>query len=786
MSVRLQFRRGTASEWFDADTVLGEAEIGYEIDTKKIKVGNGITAWNSLSYVNVVPSDLVNTLNDYVLVGDVGNAGGPAKLDSDANLLLPNGRIILEGGTNNDYETTLLVVDPTADRTITFKDESGTVALLSDIDAVIGGAPGALDTLNELAAAINDDASYAATITNALATITQGGLDHVSAVTNVHGIADVSELATKTYADNTATSISNSAVSTHLSVTTNVHGIADTQDLMRKSGSTMTGILTLSDDPTSNLHAATKRYVDDHVDTHNASGNDVHGIADTTALATKTYADNTATTIATTIATDAINLLTTSDIEEGSRLYFTAVRAQDEAKNVMSDGANEVVTDSLEVSTNDFNVGEVAKGLRTTDSYTNPMAVFSTAASDYAQVAIKNTTNAPASSSDLIIYASNGNDASGWIDMGITAPTFSDPDFTITGGNDGYIFMEAPVGTTGDGNLVIATGGNGTHNHIVFAAGGLQSNNTQMTIFPDENVHIEIDTPSTSPTTGALTVVGGVGIQGDLNINGDVNIEGTIVFGGEGTTVETSNLSVTDPLIFTGDGNASDIVDLGFIGEYTTGGSTKYSGIVRDASDGVIKAFKHASTKPTSTVNFAEAGIEYSDIQVAAINASSLTVGDISNTEFGYLNGVTSAIQDQLDDKAPTDTPTFTGLVTIAASGIAFADGTQTKEGVPSRTPIIAKTSNYTLSSLAERDSLIEVDSTDPVTIMIPTNSAVAFPIGTTLDILGVNTGLITIQGDSGVAVNATPGLKLRTRWSSCTLLKRGENSWVVYGDLKE
>ena len=786
MSVRLQFRRGTASEWFDADTILGEAEIGYEIDTKKLKVGNGSTSWNSLNYVNVVPSDLVNTLNDYVLVGDVGNAGGPAKLDSTGNLLIPNGRIVLEGDTDNPHETTLYVVDPTADRTITFKDESGTVALISDIQAVIDGAPGALNTLNELSAALGDDANYATTVTNALSAITNAGFTHSISTTNVHGIADTTALATMSYADNTATLISNNAVTTHNSDTTDVHGIADTQDLMKKSGSTMTGTLILNADPTSNLHAATKKYVDDHVSTHNASENDVHGIADTAALATKTYADNTATTIATTIATDAINLLTTSDIEEGTNLYFTAVRAQDQAKNVMADGNNEVVTDSLEVSTNDFNVGEVAKGLRTTDSYTNPIAVFSTAASDYAQVAVKNTTNAPASSTDLIVYASNGNDASGWIDMGITAPAFSDPDFTITGGNDGYIFMEAPVGTTGDGNLVIATGGNGTHNHIVFAAGGLQSNNTQMTIFPDENVHIEIDTPSTSPTTGALTVVGGVGIQGDLNINGDVNIEGTIVFGGEGTTVETSNLSVTDPLIFTGDGNASDIVDLGFIGEYTTGGSTKYSGLVRDASDGVIKAFKHASTKPTSTVNFAEAGLEYSDIQVAAIAASSLTVGDISNTEFGYLNGVTSAIQDQLDDKAPTDTPTFTGLVTIAASGIAFADGTQTKEGVPSRTPIIAKTSNYTLSSLAERDSLIEVDSTDPVTIMIPTNSAVAFPIGTTLDILGVNTGLITIQGDSGVAVNATPGLKLRTRWSSCTLLKRGENSWVVYGDLKE
>ena len=37
------------------------------------------------------------------------------------------------------------------------------------ITAVIGGAPGTLDTLNELAAAINDDASYASTLTTALA-----------------------------------------------------------------------------------------------------------------------------------------------------------------------------------------------------------------------------------------------------------------------------------------------------------------------------------------------------------------------------------------------------------------------------------------------------------------------------------------------------------------------------------------------------------------------------------------------------------------------------------------
>jgi hypothetical protein len=46
----------------------------------------------------------------------------------------------------------------------------GPVALINDaVNAVVASAPAALDTLDELAAALGDDADYAATITNALA-----------------------------------------------------------------------------------------------------------------------------------------------------------------------------------------------------------------------------------------------------------------------------------------------------------------------------------------------------------------------------------------------------------------------------------------------------------------------------------------------------------------------------------------------------------------------------------------------------------------------------------------
>ena len=847
-TVRIQVRRGSVTDWSGVNPILAAGELGVETDTRKIKVGDGSTAWNSLSYIAAdapeigeISQDAINTAltmgagltktyndgsntitinvdsnvvalksyvdsqvgglentveTDYVLLADVGNAGGPAKLDADGNLLIPKSSIILEGATANDFETTLTVVDPTADRTITLPNASGTVALSADVasqiatakseaiadatsqvNAVIAGAPEALNTLNELAAALDDDENYAATITTSLGIIIQGGIDHASSTTNIHGIADTNVLATLTDAATAAAA----AVTTHNSVTTNVHGIADTADLMKKSGSTMTGDLTLSGAPTFDLQASTKKYVDDTKNTHAAVTLNVHGIADTSLLATTANvatAKSEAASAAETFTTNAINALDTDDIEEGStNQYYTSVRSTADAVSAMSAGTNQVVTDDLEVSTNDFNVGSGAKGLRTTDAYTNPMAVFSTAANDYAQVAIKNTTNAADSSTDLIVYASNGSDSAGWIDMGITSPSFADPSFTITGGNDGYIFMEAPVGTAGDGNLVIATGANGTSNHIIFAAGGLQSNNTQMTIFPDVNVHIEIPTPSTSPTTGALTVVGGVGIQGDLNIEGDVNIEGTIVFGGAGTTVETSNLSVTDPLIFTGSGNTADIVDLGLIGEYKTAGSTKYAGIVRDASDGVIKTFKDASTKPTSSVNFAEAGLAYSDIQVAGLTASSLTVGDVSNTEFGYLNGVTSGIQDQIDDKSPIDAPTFTGTVTVSASGIAFSDGTQVKAGVPSITAFATEISSSATLAAGEADKFVPLNGT--VEITLPSSG---YSTGQSIDFYQASgTGASFASTNSVVG---TPGLKFRTTNSVVTAMKT-PSGWLVFGDLK-
>jgi hypothetical protein len=426
--------------------------------------------------------------------------------------------------------------------------------------------------------------------------------------------------------------------------------------------------------------------------------------------------------------TSDVATITTSAAHNFSPFQFVTVAIGD----ATFDGEVEIIDTPTTTTFTYANVGTnlastaaagSGKQVSAVTGFTNPMSVFTIEADDYAQLIVHNTSGSTDSSSDFIAYPDNGTDFSGYIDMGITSSTFADPEFTITGPNDGYIFMTAPIGSTGAGNLVLATGDTGSENKIVFAAGGLSSNNEQMSITPDENVHIEIATESTSASTGALTVVGGVGIQGDLNIAGDVAIVGTISFGGSGTTVTTNNLSVGEPMIFSGAGNQADIIDEGLVVEYartvtaitntvtnkaltsnvatlTTGtahtyragdvvvvssvdatfngtysilavptsttftytktnanvtsaavspvGGTsvaarrEFAGFVRDATDGVFKAFTKAVTKPTTTVDFAEAGLEYASARV-----NNATVG-------GTLD--------------VTGNSTFTGDVTIAGN----------------------------------------------------------------------------------------------------------------------
>lgn len=50
MEYTLQLRRDSAARWAGRNPILGEGEPGFERDTGRLKVGNGVTPWNELGY----------------------------------------------------------------------------------------------------------------------------------------------------------------------------------------------------------------------------------------------------------------------------------------------------------------------------------------------------------------------------------------------------------------------------------------------------------------------------------------------------------------------------------------------------------------------------------------------------------------------------------------------------------------------------------------------------------------------------------------------------------------
>lgn len=147
----------------------------------------------------------------------------------------------------------------------------------------------------------------------------------------------------------------------------------------------------------------------------------------------------------------------------------------------------------------DFN-GNITVGTGTPiGGATNPLITSAGSAAGYIQNYIINNTNGTSSSSDMACYPHNGVDASGWIDVGITSQAFTDASYSVTAGNEGYIFMSAPSGSSTSGNLVICTDSTGTANDIQFFTGGFSQGKTTPNLVikgSTKNVGIEVASPS--------------------------------------------------------------------------------------------------------------------------------------------------------------------------------------------------------------------------------------------------------------------------------------------------
>lgn len=87
-------------------------------------------------------------------------------------------------------------------------------------------------------------------------------------------------------------------------------------------------------------------------------------------------------------------------------------------------------------------------------SFPNALALFYSNVNSYSQLVAQNNNAGISASTDFVATADNGNDTTNYIDLGINSSGYADAGFTITGPNDGYLYVQG--GATG-GDLAIGT-----------------------------------------------------------------------------------------------------------------------------------------------------------------------------------------------------------------------------------------------------------------------------------------------------------------------------------------
>jgi hypothetical protein len=161
MATILQLRRGTTTQHSSFTGAVGEVTVDTTKDT--IVVHDGTTAGG-------FPLAKESAISGFIDLSDlsVTDSGGDGSLayNNTTGVFTYTGpsasdvRAHFSAGTGITITTGAIAVDTSTIATQSY--------VTTAINNLLDGAPAALDTLNELAAAINDDASYASTITTAL------------------------------------------------------------------------------------------------------------------------------------------------------------------------------------------------------------------------------------------------------------------------------------------------------------------------------------------------------------------------------------------------------------------------------------------------------------------------------------------------------------------------------------------------------------------------------------------------------------------------------------------
>jgi predicted nucleic acid-binding Zn-ribbon protein len=808
MTTRMQQRRGTSTQWTNADPVLAAGEIGFETNTNKFKIGDGVSVWSALNYFLNLDALDIDT-QGFIKDTQKGIANGVASLD--ANGILPTSQL------PQDY----------------IQDHINT-----RMAELVGGAPETLNTLNEIAAAFNNNPGYADSVSAALDLRAPRANPTFTGVVSLPEVAltdNSSKAATTHFAKENIATAKTQLETLIATVSANVGtldgNLTTTNSRVTTAESTITGlqasVSTINSTNTTQNTAITGL-------TTRISGAE----ADITALETLTVEldtriDNNDTTIST--LQSSASSLTTSVAGLGTRIdnHDTSIASLQSGATSLTTSLN---TTNGKVTTAESNINTLKTKATTSETHqgasTNVHGIENTANLATKSYADNAKTDAISTSATAIALKAN-----------IASPTFTG---TVTIPEGASISGFAPLASpalTGTPTAPTATANTSTtqvattafvttaNNLKLNLAGGTMTGALTLSGAPTSDLHaatklyvdgiaagINFHQAVKATTTTNLSANYNNGTLGlGATLTADTNRAFTTLDGvsswslGDRVLVKDQT-TATQNGIYTlttlGSGSAAWVLtratdaDNNPAGELATGDFCFVTGGSTNGSKGFIISTTGTITIGTTNVNYTQfnaseaitagTGITKSgstiSIGTGAITSDMILDGTIVDADINATAAIAqskiSGLSASLSAKADLASPTFTGTVALPATSSVTLNGTALSTTLATKADnaavINTMSGSHTLVS-ADVNNIREMSNGG--TLSIPANDTF-WPIGATVDILQTGSSQVTISGNSGVTVNATPGLKLRAQWSSATILKRAANTFVVMGDL--
>ena len=249
------------------------------------------------------------------------------------------------------------------------------------------------------------------------------------------------------------------------------------------------------------------------------------------------------------------------------------------------------------------------------------------------------------------------------------------------------------------------------------------------------------------------------------------------------------------------------VANIKLLGVDTSGGA---GGTIRSVATtdiiGVTETLDQVTTAGNTTTN----DITVGDLAADAITGDSAivtgvvsgatygTAAPITDAELGYVDGVTSAIQGQIDDKAPIADPTFTGEIGIGAINVSetelgilegatlsttelnYVDGVTSNIQTQLDTPFTFGTdivNDFTLT-ITEQNTYIDVDKATAITVTVPKNT---YATGDSIILEQTGAGQVTVAPIDG-DVTLTGGLKTFAQYNIVQLIFKSANIVNIVG----